>query len=99
MENQSTLDNEYSELVENNPFMKFILYIRWHPSDNAESTCISELEKIFGECKKLPDKRLLIFIVSGNKVTEFIGILNSTKTRMYLSFIQTEEELLKQETP
>jgi hypothetical protein len=93
MENKSSLDTEYSKIVADNPDKKFILYLRRHPGNEKEEKLKADLVTLYGECKDVPDERLTIFIVSGNKVREFIDILNNTESSMYLSFIQCDDEL------
>lgn len=93
MKNKSELDEEYSEFVKNNPEKRFILYLRSHPSDERETLLKCELESIYGKCKVLKEERLTIFILTGNRVFEFIDKLNNSNTEIYLSFIQSEDDL------
>ncbi|HEY5123865.1 MAG TPA: hypothetical protein VIK14_09040 [Ignavibacteria bacterium] len=95
MENRNVIDFEFKKIIEKNPDKKFILYLRTHPNDEKEQKLKSELVGIFGECKELPDEKLVIFIIRGIKVNEFIDKLNSFDTRMYLSFIQSDDEINK----
>jgi hypothetical protein len=95
MENKSKLDPEYSKIISNNPDKKFVLYLRTHPGNSDEDKLKSELVNSYGEYKELPDQRLVIYIVKGNNVQEFIDRLNTYGTGMYLSFIQLEDELKK----
>jgi hypothetical protein len=95
MEDKSKLGKDYAEFIQKNPEMKFVLYIRSHPQDMNEKLFIKKLEGLYGKYKELPDERLVIFIVFGNKVGEFIETLNDLNTSMYLSFIQSEDELLQ----
>lgn len=94
MENNSILDSEYKKVIEENPTKKFVLYLRTHTDDEKENELKIKLVRLFGECKELPGERLVIFIVNGDKVKEFIDILNSQNTQMHLSFIQKEDELI-----
>lgn len=93
MDNKNTIDPEYQELINSNPEMKFVLYIRIHPHDEMEKIALRKLRKIYGDYKELNEERLAIFIVKGNKVLDFISNLESFNTQIYVSFIQSEEEL------
>ena len=93
MENKSKLDPEYSDVVRNNPNKKFILYLRIHPGNANEDNLKAELVKEYGECKELTEQRLVIFIVVGKRVQGFIDKLNASGTEMYLSFIQSKDEI------
>lgn len=93
MKNKSALDPEYDEFVKNNPNKKFILYLRRHPLDEREKILLTELEKVYGEYKEVPKDRLAIFIVVGCRVQGFINKLNAADADIYLSFIQSEDEL------
>lgn len=93
MDNRSRLDAEYSKFVSSNPDKKFILYLRTHPEDEKEKIFMNELSKKYGEYKELERERTAIFITEGKRVNEFIDKLNSSETGIYLSYIQSEEEL------
>ena len=95
MDNKNTIDPEYQELINSNPEMKFVLYLRIHPHDEMEKIALRKLSKIYGDYKELNEERIAIFIVPGIKVNEFISNLESFATKMYISFIQTETELKK----
>lgn len=93
MENKNIINSDFMKIIESNPKKKFILYLRTHPDDENEQNVNAELVSLFGKCKELPEEKLVIFIVIGDKVKEFINKLNSYKTQMYISFIQSEDEL------
>lgn len=95
MEDINSLDPQYLKIIEENPEKKFVLYIRFHPDDHNEEEFIQELTNIYGKCRKMMEERLVIFITSGNNVKGFVEKLNSSGTSMYLSFIQSEDELLQ----
>lgn len=95
MNDNSALDLEYSKIVTDNPNKKFILYLRSHPEDEMEKSLLRKLVASYGQCKELTEERLAIFIVKGNEVQDFIQKLNSSKTSLYLSYIQSEDELKK----
>ena len=95
MNNKSKLDPEYEKIVKDNPDKKFILYLRRHPQDEMETLLLNNLRLTYGEYKSVPEDRLVIFIVKGIQVQEFIDKLNNSDTEMYLSFIQDEDELNK----
>lgn len=97
MTKKSKLDGEYSKIIIGNPNKKFVLYLRYHLGNKREDTLKNDLIKIYGACKELRDQRLIIFIVKGDKVNGFINMLNCSETDMYLSFIQSEDELIKSE--
>lgn len=90
---QSKLDKDYKNKINANPNKKFILYVRYHPDRLEEIDFIVELEKVFGQYKELKAEKLLIFIVLGKNVNDFIEKLNLSNTQMYLAFIQDEEEI------
>ena len=92
---KSILDQQYYKIIKENPDKKFILYLRTHPNDNSEAEYLSELEGIYGKCSYLPEKRLTIFIITGKKVPDFLDKLNSSNTKLHLSFIQSEDELFE----
>ena len=71
------------------------MYLRIHPFNSAEKEFLQRLQEIFGNYKELPNERLILFILNGNKVEEFIDVLNSFDSQIYLSFIQSEEELIE----
>lgn len=93
MDNTNTIDPEYQKLINSNPEMKFILYLRIHPHDEMEKIAIRKLSKIYGDYKELNEERIAIFIVQGKKVYEFITNLESYNTQMYISYIQSYTEL------
>lgn len=95
MKDINSLDPQYLKFIEENPEKKFVLYVRFHPDDKNEEELIQELTNVYGKYKKLMVERLVIFITSGNDVTGFVEKLNSSGTSMYLSFIQSEDELLQ----
>ena len=94
MKNKNNLDIEYSKVIKDNPDKKFVMYLRNHANDIAEENFKNILSSTYGEFKELSEQRLTIFVVLGNKVQEFIDDLNTSGTNMYLSFIQSEDELL-----
>ena len=83
-ENRSHIDSDYLIYVKTKPYGKFILYLRIHPFNSAEKEFLQRLQEIFGNYKELP-----------NEVEEFIDVLNSFDSQIYLSFIQSEEELIE----
>lgn len=93
MENINILEPEYSKYIESNPEKKFFLYLRTHPNDKEENVLKEKLIDIYGQCKELPKERLIIFLIDGDKVKEFVERLNILNSRMYLSFIQSEDEI------
>lgn len=95
MEDKSKLDEEYSKVVNNNPDKRFVLYLRTHPEDEREKIFMNELSKKYGEYKELERERTAIFIAEGKRVNEFIDNLNSSGTELYLSYIQSEDEIRK----
>lgn len=95
MENRSKLDAEYSKVISNYPDKKFVLYIRTHPEDEKEKIFMNELSKEYGEYKELERERTAIFITEGKRVNEFIKKLNSSGAELYLSYIQSEDEIKK----
>jgi len=95
MNNKSALDPEYEKIVKDNPGKKFVLYLRRHFLDEREKILLNELAIIYGEYKEIPKERLAIFIVLGSKVREFIEKLSASDTDLYLSFIQSTDELTK----
>lgn len=72
-----------------------ILYLCRHPLDEKETILLIELGKDYGEYKEIPEERLAIFIVKEIKVNEFIDTLNSFNTEMHLSYIHSEDEIVK----
>jgi len=95
MQNRSKLDDEFTKVVSDNPDRKFILYLRTHPEDEKEKIFMNELSKEYGKYKELERERTAIFITEGKKVNEFIDKLNSSETELYLSYIQSEDEIIK----
>ena len=93
MDSKNAIDPEYQGLIKSNPKMKFVLYLRIHPHDEMEKIAIRKLSKIYGDYKELNNERVAIFIIQGIKVNEFISNMESYKTKMYLSFIQSEEDI------
>jgi hypothetical protein len=89
----NAIDPEYKIIIDSNPDKKFIMYLRAHTAEPKEQILLKELVSIFGECKELPKERLIIFIVQGKMVQEFINRLNNSNTSLYLSFVQSEDEL------
>ncbi|HRK00829.1 MAG TPA: hypothetical protein PL089_14560 [Ignavibacteria bacterium] len=94
---QSVLDQEYYEFVKKNPDKKFVIYLRIHPEDNLEKNFVFELENDFGKCSYLTEKRLAIFIVFGKDIPGFLDVLNHSNFSLYISFVQSEEELFQSE--
>lgn len=91
MENR--IEPEYYTFIEENPNKDFVLYLRNHPGREDEVIVKEELIRAFGVCKEVPKERLIIFITKGNKVVEFINRLNDFNSTMYISFIQSKDEL------
>lgn len=93
MGNKSTISSEYRKIIDENPDKKFALYLRSHPEDEEELIHLNDLSKTYGEYRELQRERIAIFILNGKKINEFISKLNSFDTQMYLSFIQSEDEI------
>lgn len=95
MENKNIIDLDYKKTIDENLHKKFVLYLRTHPSDPKELELMNDLAIKYGEYKELHEERLAIFILYGNMIDEFVDKLNSFQTQMYLSYIQSEDELIK----
>lgn len=94
---RSIIEQEYYEFIKKNPEKKFVLYLRIHPENELEKDFVIGLENDFGKCSYLIDKRLAIFIVYGKDIPGFLDILNHSKFSLYISFVQSEDELLTSE--